>query len=507
MQPATPSSESNAGVSPFVADPNAGLFVAFRILFHARFYYPVFMVMFLDYGITVEEFGLLNAVWAAAIVLLEVPSGALADLVGRRRLLVAGAVAMVLEMLLLCVVPVPSPWVMPALVANRILSGMAEAFISGADEALAFDSLASRGLSAAWPRVLERLLQWGAVATVVAMIAGSLAYDPGLLNAVGRALGFPGALTAAQTFRLPVWLTLCSSVAAVGVALAMREPARGHPGRGAAVGLLAPFLQTAATVRWVVGHPLILVVILAGVLIDQPIRQVLVVSSEIYRQIGIPERWFGLIAAGSAAIGLFTAAPMRRLALEHTPRCNALVIAAVTLLGLCGVAAFVPWWGVVFVMVLSTTLRMVVFLQSHYLNQLVDSDRRATVLSVRGLAVNVAYGLTSLAFAAAVTAVERTTAAGTSPQELGAEATAAFRTVVALLPVCFVGACLLFVAWSRRRLHGRSRRRARRLRRVACRAALTGAGRRVRDGAGRPVTARDRRRSRPGARGRSRRWP
>ena len=29
------------------------------------------MVMFLDFGITLEQFGLLNAAWAAAIVLLE----------------------------------------------------------------------------------------------------------------------------------------------------------------------------------------------------------------------------------------------------------------------------------------------------------------------------------------------------------------------------------------------------------------------------------------------------
>ena len=71
------------------------LFVAFRILFNVRFYYPVFMILFLDFGITLEQFGLLNAAWAAAIVLLEVPSGALADLVGRRRLLVAAAGLMV----------------------------------------------------------------------------------------------------------------------------------------------------------------------------------------------------------------------------------------------------------------------------------------------------------------------------------------------------------------------------------------------------------------------------
>ena len=153
---------------------------------------------------------------------------------------------------------------------------------------------------------------------------------------------------------------------------------------------------------------------------------------------------------------------MRRLALGQSPRFNAVVVAAATLLGLCGVAAFVPWWGVVFVMILSTTLRLVVFLQSHYLNQLVDSGRRATVLSLRGLAVNVAYGLTSLAFSGAVAAVERATAAAAVPTEPAAGTMAAFRTVVALLPVCFVVACLLFAAWSRRRLGGELTARGRR---------------------------------------------
>ncbi|MFM7042496.1 MAG: MFS transporter [Planctomycetaceae bacterium] len=438
--------------SPFAADPNAGLFVAFRILFHARFYYPVFMVMFLDFGVSVEEFGMLNAVWAAAIVVLEVPSGALADLVGRKGLLVAGAVLMVCEMLVLCVVPVPSPWVMPALLVNRVLSGTAEAFISGADEALAFDSLEARGLSAQWPRVLERLLQWSAVATVVAMITGSLLYDPRTLDAVGRALGLAGSLTAADTFRLPVWLTLGSSVVAVGIALAMREPPRATGRAAGCGGLLAPFRQMAVTARWVVAHPLILVVIVAGVLVDQPIRQVLVVSSEIYRQIAIPERLFGFIAAGSAAVGLLTATPLRRLALRSSPRRNAAILAVATFAGLCGVAAFVPWWGIVFVMVLSTALRMVVFLQSHYLNQLVSSDRRATVLSFRGLAVNVAYGLMSLGFAAAVAAVEHATAGDGGSAGSHAGATDAFRAVVGWLPWSFAGACLLFAVWTLRRL-------------------------------------------------------
>ena len=84
--------------SPF-AIRNVRRFIAFRVCFNARFYYPVFAVLFLDFGLTLEQFALLNAVWAATIVLLEVPSGALADLMGRRNLLVVAGALMVAVLL------------------------------------------------------------------------------------------------------------------------------------------------------------------------------------------------------------------------------------------------------------------------------------------------------------------------------------------------------------------------------------------------------------------------
>jgi MFS family permease len=436
-----PAGQSAATDADRLATRNTRLFMAFRILFNVRFYYPVFMILFLDFEITLEQFGLLNAAWAAAIVLLEVPSGALADLIGRKRLLVAAGGLMVVEMLALCLVPVPSAWVFPALLLNRIVSGVAEAFASGADEALAYDSLVAAGRAEEWPRVLERLMQVGAFVTMTAMVTGSLLYTPGPLNAVADAVGLPATLTEADTFRLPVWLTLGSALGVVAVTLAMREPPREQP--AAARGLLAPFRQTAATGWWILAHPMVMVVILAGVLFDQPIRQLLVVSSEVYRQIEIPEPAFGFVAAGTALLSLVAAAPIRRLAMETTPSRNFLVIALVTFGGLVGTACFVPWWGVVFSMLLSLTMRMLMFLQSHYLNQLVGSDRRATVLSFRGLAINVSYGVMSLVFSAAVAATEA--AALTPSDAVAATEQQAFRFVVGLLPIYFAVAGSLFV--------------------------------------------------------------
>jgi MFS family permease len=87
------------GTTPLKTSPfkirNIRLFIAFRVFFNCRFYYPVFTILFLDYGLTLEQFALLNAAWAATIVMLEVPSGALADTVGRKNLLVFTGILMV----------------------------------------------------------------------------------------------------------------------------------------------------------------------------------------------------------------------------------------------------------------------------------------------------------------------------------------------------------------------------------------------------------------------------
>ena len=113
---------------------NLPLFIAFRLLFNARFYYPVFAVIQLDYGLTMAQFAILNAVWAISIVVLEVPSGALADRIGRKRMVVGAAVLMVLEMAVLAFIPFGNNSVVFwAWVVNRILSGAAEAAASGAD--------------------------------------------------------------------------------------------------------------------------------------------------------------------------------------------------------------------------------------------------------------------------------------------------------------------------------------------------------------------------------------
>jgi hypothetical protein len=97
-------------------------------------------------------------------------------------------------------------------------------------------------------------------------------------------------------------------------------------------------------------------------------------------------------------------------------------------------------------MLLSVAIRLTMFLQSQYLNQLTDSARRATVLSFRGLAVNVGYGLMSLGFAAAVAGLDRAGGGSSAP----AGVTESFRAVLGWLPWYFAIVVVAFTLWARR---------------------------------------------------------
>ncbi|MFT7293048.1 MAG: hypothetical protein ACI87Q_000894, partial [Pseudohongiellaceae bacterium] len=61
--------------TPAQLEGNLRRFIVFRLLYTARFYYPVFTILFLDYGLSLEQFAILNLVWALTIVFAEVPSG------------------------------------------------------------------------------------------------------------------------------------------------------------------------------------------------------------------------------------------------------------------------------------------------------------------------------------------------------------------------------------------------------------------------------------------------
>jgi len=381
---------------------NIPLFIAFRVLFNARWYYPVMSVLFLDFGLSIEQFALLNVAWAAAIVGLEVPSGALADQWGRKRLVVGAAVLMVVEIAVFAFAPRGNPGLLfGLLLLNRILSGAAEASASGADEALAYDSLATEGREKEWPSVLERVMRWQSIGFFAAMMLGAAMYDPALVQRVLDALGLPWRANREVTMRLPLYCTLANAVLALLVTLRMEEPPHRVPTEPTAAKVAgAAWRETIAAGRWILHTPVALAIILGGLCMDSIVRLFMTIGSNYYRLIGLPDATFGLIGSGFAVLGFFVPALARWLVARGTKRTNFAIVAAMVFVALLGASWIWRYYGLIWMIPLGIAMSLTQFFVSHYLNEAVtDSRRRATVLSFRGLAFNLAYGAVGLLFA------------------------------------------------------------------------------------------------------------
>ncbi len=420
---------------------NIRLFVAFRVVFNARFYYPVFTILFLDYGLTLEQFALLNTVWALTIVLAEVPSGALADIIGRKQLLVTTSLFMIAEMALIAFVPLGNPRaVFYAFLVNRVLSGLAEALASGADEALAYDTLVERGLATEWPRVIELQMRAQNVGYIVAMTMGAAVYDSRLLNSLFDAFGWQLRLSQQESMRFPVYLTLLFALAAFSITLRMRDPIAGRPQTGSlgrhsfAATLWQVSRLTVQAGGWIVRTPFALAVILFAMTFDHTLRMLVTLTSEYYRLIHLPDASFGLLGSLVAVVGLFVPRVARLMVERYSPQRNMLILAGGSILILALLALFLPYAGLLPMMAVFVGLMLTGFFTSHYLNAITDSRQRATVLSFKGLAFNAAYGFIGLVFAALVRHKRIELAAMHSDWSGGAVTDAAFRQAVAYFP-------------------------------------------------------------------------
>lgn len=384
-------------------EKNIKLFIWFRVLFNSRFYYPVFTVLFLDFGLSLEQFALLNTLWAICIFLFDVPAGALADVIGRRQLMIAAAVFMIFEMLSLLLVPLGDKHlVFYAFVLNRIFSGAAESCASGADEALAYETLTEVGeeKKAAWSLVLQRLARYQSIGFVIAMVVGGAVYDPRLLR---HFIDIPDSLRV----KLPVILTFISSIFVFFIVWQMRDPLRPSERMALGQSLRQANRYIFETAVWIFRTPFAMAILAGGFIFDSVMRMFMTLSSQYYRVIGFPESSFGIIGSAMAALGFVVPVIGRKLLHKQKPFSNFLLLAGVVFVSLLGISKVYPiWWGLFFAVLLCSCFTLLNFFMSSYLNEIAESSRRATLLSFKSLSFNLFYALVGLAYAALIKSIE-----------------------------------------------------------------------------------------------------
>lgn len=147
---------------------NVRLYPVYRATADAMAWLPIFFLYFSE-QLTLPEVLLLEAVYYIAVVILEVPSGYLSDVIGRRKTLLLASFAL------------PSAYVcfllsqhFAAFAAGQILIAVSIAFRSGTDTALHYESLQALGRTDEYGDREAVAGKYGFAATAIAALAGGL---------------------------------------------------------------------------------------------------------------------------------------------------------------------------------------------------------------------------------------------------------------------------------------------------------------------------------------------
>lgn len=142
--------------------------------------FGVYALFFADRGLDAAQITTMLAVWSVSAFVLEVPSGAWADVLDRRRLLVAAGV--VYTAAFTCWLLVPS---YAGFVAGFVLWSLSDAMKSGTFEAFLYDELAAVGREHRYGLVRSRAETAGVLTMAVAIAAAAPLHRIGGFELVG----------------------------------------------------------------------------------------------------------------------------------------------------------------------------------------------------------------------------------------------------------------------------------------------------------------------------------
>lgn len=334
---------------------------------------PVLVLWYEAHGLSAPRLFLVQAVFAAATVALEVPSGFLADAAGRRRTLVVGAVFF------------PAGFALyrfggsfEAFVAAEVTFAVGLSLQSGCLSALLFDTLAA----------LDRREEY----------QGREGRMAGLTRLGALVASLLGGVLAMRSLALPFDFDLATHLLLLPIALLLFEPARERPMLRKAWG------EIVAVTRHCFIHPELRRLIVAAAALGSVALTTLWASFLSFAEWRIPVGWFGVLFASlqlGGVAGGWASEKLRRK-LGRGPFLALLLLPAPLLLALAvggGRAGVLAFPAITF----AWNAGLPFFFDR--LNQLTESRVRATVLSVANMVSRLSFVVLGPIFGALVARV------------------------------------------------------------------------------------------------------
>ncbi|OCA83293.1 MFS transporter [Bacillus sp. FJAT-27225] len=349
-----------------------------RILYAYSFFHsliPAYVIERLfweERGMTVLMVIYTEIFYAVTIVLLEVPSGILADKWGRKKLILISAAVGAFEFLILLFSS--EFW---HFAASVFLAGVSMSAFSGAANALMYDSLKTVNLEDRFEKHLGYLDAVGFFAAILAALSGSL-----LANKFG--------------FELNYWLSFAASAFCVLIAISLSEPASTRSGEKKQNLPIKEYLT--GPIHFLKSSPEVCAILLSGMATGAAINYIYEFWQLYLDRLSIPVLYFGVFSAGIMVLSLPGSLLAHWLIRKYTP---AKLLTAVLIIftgGFLYLASVKGPTGLAALYLVCLASGIVNPIVTGFLHHRIDSEMRATFDSFQSLGLNASRMLTGLGF-------------------------------------------------------------------------------------------------------------
>ena len=344
--------------------PNIPRLYLIKIAKWFMLYMPIVVPFYESNGLSMKDIMVLQAVYSVAIVILEIPSGYLADVIGRKKTLIIGAVFGTLGFATYSF----SHGLAGFMVAEIIL-GIGQSCVSGADSAMLYDSLLEKGAEKKYTRFEGRVTSLGNVAEAIA--------------------GIMGGLLAGITLRVPYIAQTFVAFVAFPAALTLTEPTRTVPL------IRAGMLEILRIARFSLFQDVVLRRnILFSAVTGTATLTMAWFAQPFFEYADISIAWFGILWTTLNLTVAITSYTAHRFEMRLGQQRSVMVIASLIPLGYLGLSRFGSAWGLIVLSLFYLVRGYATPVLKDYINRVTSSNIRATVLSVRNFVIRLLFAAT-----------------------------------------------------------------------------------------------------------------
>jgi MFS family permease len=351
-------------------EKNLRKFYWYRLTKFSLFHIAILVLFYQERGLSFSQIMILQSIYYFAKVLSEVPTGALADRVGRKKALVLGSFCHSFAYLLIFF-----SHSLVLFILGEIIAGISMSFAYGADSALAYDTLKHLGKCEEYQRTEGN--------------ANSMRH-------LGFAIFAPlGGLLATVDLSLPYLASSIGIFFSGLIALTLVEPPReSQSGEDPIPGARRrSYYEIRKSLDLLLGEKRILWFVLFFSVVFLATRLGFWTYQPYMKLVGLPLSLFGI---AFAVFHLFSAVVSRqadRMERLLKEKLMLLVMPALVILSFVLLSRFLFLWSVSFILIQQITTAVHEPVLKAYVNRHTPSGVRATMLSVQHMAGNAAFAI------------------------------------------------------------------------------------------------------------------